>query len=418
MGSPAQADIVNELYSRRDSLPADKRAVVEELHTRFSGGGDQPLSTVDKIRNYMGTGDTTKAAHLPTDSDTFSFPPWLNAVGTAAALGSGAQALGDLAEMGLPAGAKAVGAFAKGVLAPKPTGRIARGVQAVRDFFEEQAASKVPDALRTSAQGYDAATAKQASKQLNKFTPGSEPSGRSYKTPKTQFNSGPGTPDAEMPGPPPNVPPSLQTSAEGYDPRAAAALAKRQLQYTPGAEPSGRAYAAPKTAPVSGSLVPEPAPVAAPKTALETSAEGYNPAKAKTLAKQQLKYTPGAEPGGGRSYSTPSKAPQPRNSPVMATESAPVAEPELPESGAPKRAPRKDPDAQKRSEEIQALNRHADTIDLAKETVGQGVKAKDLLALPPEARQAYMTKIGLGGRSDATWRTYIGHVLRAEKLKK
>lgn len=43
MAAPAQADIVRELYGRRDSLPADKRAVVEELYGRMNpGGGEGP----------------------------------------------------------------------------------------------------------------------------------------------------------------------------------------------------------------------------------------------------------------------------------------------------------------------------------------------------------------------------------------
>ncbi len=223
---PTAAEVLQD--PKFQGLPIDERRKV--LTTVDSNFGSLPSSeqdrvlgytspsVVDKIRNYMGTGDPNTPPHLPTDADKFNFPPWLNAVATAGALTSGAQALGDIAEYGIPAGVKAVGAGLKSALAPKSTGRIAKFAQGVGNYFDEQAASKVPDALRTSAEGYDPAKAKALNKQLLKSSPGSDAGGgRSYGMPKkapgvatsppttgASTPEVPSTPDTPVPAPAPS----------------------------------------------------------------------------------------------------------------------------------------------------------------------------------------------------------------------
>lgn len=259
------------------------------------------LSMTEKARNLLMTGKTSGPGHydLPTEKDQFNFPPWLQAVNTAAALGSGAKALGDLAEAGpqIPGMVKNAAAFAKAYAAPKATGRIAKGMAAVQDRLANEAAQGVPDALRTSAA--DTPLAGGVKKQALKFTPGRTTQGVA-KAP------------IRMRGPQGSNPDLVEAAPDTTNPDAA-------LPDTP---------------------VPAP----------------------------------------GR---------------VRAT-----------------------PEAQTRADEIAALNRHADTLPLAQQTIQQGVSAKTLLALPDDARKAYMAKLGLANRSDATWRTYIGHVLRLEKLQK
>lgn len=432
MASPTQADIVNELYSRRDTLPADKRAVVEELHNRFAGQQPSQPSTVDKVRQFMlGSPNGNILTRSGGPDKTFEFPPWLNAVATAGAIGSGAQALGDIAEYGIPAGIKAIGAGLKSAATPKPTGRIAKFAKGIGDFYENQAASKTTaatlDEARQAAARYDAMR-----KGVQPQAPASAPppiprtaSGRPLTADEIAFQEAgthPGTAPEDYPQPPPETPvpapapvqPSpLETSATGYDPAKARALNKQLLRYSRGSEGSGgRSYGVPRRAP-GGSSPPatEPGATAQPAAAPLTPPEG--------IPQQIWDALPRAEQEGiwaARNKHVIAQKGQPAG--MHGADNMPDTGPELPPEGTPKRAPRKDAAAQKRSEEIAALNRHADTFPLAQQTVQQGVTSKDLLALPEEARQAYMQKIGLGGRSDATWRTYIGHVLRAEKLKK
>lgn len=195
----------------------------------------------------------------------------------------------------------------------------------------------------------------------------------------------------------------LVKSGEGFSPKGTG------TKYTPGG-------AEPKYGPANPPKVSQGPPET--KVAPESPRKGTG-----------TRYTP----GGVESQYGPARPPNPKGSKVGAKAASPdLSTPaikaklppsdddvvELPSSGYPKRAPRTDPIAQKRSEEIASLNRHADVLPLAQQTVKQGVTSKQLLAMNPAQKAAFMAKLGLQGRSDATWRTYLGHVLRLEKVAK
>lgn len=87
---PDQAAIVKELYSRRESLPPEKRAVVDELYKRFNP--EQSFS--EKTRNFLMTGKTSGPGHYsPDEKGTFEFPAWLNYTAGAVGIAELAPAL-------------------------------------------------------------------------------------------------------------------------------------------------------------------------------------------------------------------------------------------------------------------------------------------------------------------------------------
>lgn len=319
MASPAQADIVRELYGRRDTLPEDKRAVVEELYGRMNQEQPSPLSTTEKARNFLMTGKTSGPGHydLPTEKDQFNFPPALNTAANVAAGVEGATALVKAAPL-VAQGAKAAAAGIKGALTPKASSMFGRGAAAARDVVE---ATRMQDPLYARlAQTAESPLAGGIKKQALKFTPSKSSSSISRAPKVTKGPSGdmPTGTEADF-APVSDLPAKVQDAvAEGAKKKAAG------IGYTP----------------------PPDAPVAAP----------------------------------GR---------------VRAT-----------------------PEAQTRADEIASLTRHAQTIPLAEQTIQQGVSSKDLLALPDEARVAYMKKLGLKSTSPDTWRAYVGHVLRLERVKK
>jgi len=141
----------------------------------------------------------------------------------------------------------------------------------------------------------------------------------------------------------------------------------------------------------------KPGPVKAPEKPFNTkTAEFGTPEKPFNVKT--------AEFGEGGLATAPAKAAPKEPDPVKAPEKT-------------SRTNRGDPDKQNRSDTIKDLHRHAKAIPLAEKAVKDGVTSKQLLELPEEAKADFMKRIGLEGRSEDTWRTFVGHVQRLEKSK-
>ena len=141
------------------------------------GANDTPVSTSG---GGWGANDTPVAgATKPTDKELFDQ--------LTAAKKSG-NFLGAPIAMGPPGAVAGIlprlTAAGKAAIAPKAGGRLSRILDAFKPEAPPPTAPNVPDSLVSSAEGFDPAAARQTTKQLNRFTPGSQPSGRATVLPR------------------------------------------------------------------------------------------------------------------------------------------------------------------------------------------------------------------------------------------
>lgn len=302
--------------------------------------------------------------------------------------------LGGISAAKVP-GADKIGVAAKAFLAPKPTGRIARTIQALKSTASDAAeAEKMKD---------------PAYARLVKSNEGYKPSGKVVKA-KYSPNR-----DLEGPQGPAKAPVKVKPSDRGGVPSDPDPLAdmpasdhpnrgKLKAQFmrnTPAKEPSGsRSYTAPKY----GKPAQEPKPAGAPATASTPPPEGIPQEVWDAMSEEQRTKTQAGRVARDQRTSTQGPA------------------------KAPKATSKRTPEGQQQSDEIADRTLEVKSVPLAQQTVKEGVTSKDLQALSPEQRAEFMKRIGLksssrtvdykGQKTDKAWHTFLGHVQTIEKLKK
>ena len=82
------------------------------------------------------------------------------------------------------------------------------------------------------------------------------------------------------------------------------------------------------------------------------------------------------------------------------------------------RTNRATPEQQSFSDRKATTNRHITAYELASKAVADGVTPKDVINLSPDELAEFKKRIGMGKRSEETWRTFVDHLYELSRRKK
>lgn len=387
MADVAQEDVIRELYSRRDKLPKDKQAVVDELYSRISRPTIRPATTKEKLAQRFRDIGTAASSPLSLLSD-LNKPNMeaqdIDSTVPYAVLGGGSMGSGRVAQTAgravknLATGSKLGKALRE---AWESTGGEALPPNAyprpAETTLGPETAPGAPYKAPAPPKGYRNPPTKGASSEIH---PSQVPP--PAKAPRVPVHSGI---EVKPQGAPPDVAPIKPPP--GYVRKAPIELGEMGEVAPRGETAPGQPYKAP-TEPKGYKNPPAKAPTGEP----------VGPPKDPNIVYDEQ----------GMPFSKKGTA-APGDTPI---EDIPVKAP------ATSREVRGTPEKQALSDAIKKTHQEATGYEVAKQQFDHGVSSTQLIAKSPDERQRLMEIWGIGHRSQETWNAIIRHMQRLEGMSR